>query len=389
MILVGIDVAKDKHDCFIQTLDGKVLYKAFTITNNQEGFDELYSKIQSCNDEQIRVGLEATGHYSYNILGFLLNKELTTFVFNPLQTKKFRESLTLRKTKTDKVDAKTISMLLVNQDDIDAYSLKLFKNEDLKSLTRYRFRKVQEQSKLKLSLSRLVTILFPELESAVSTIHLNSIYSMLLKYPSAKDIAKSTFSKLANLLEVTSKGKFDREKAKEIRNLARKSIGVYIAAKAMELRQTIELIQVLDANIAEIEAQIEAKMQEIDSPITTIKGIGTMTAAVIHAEVGDFERFSSADKILAFAGLSPSTYQSGKFVSQHAKLDKRGSKYLRHTLFEAAKHVSRWSPTFAAYLKKKRSEGKHYYSAVCHVAKKLIRVIFHLQKTGEEFQICA
>ena len=249
--------------------------------------------------------------------------------------------------------------------------------EDLKSLTRYRFRKVQEQSKLKLSLSRLVTILFPELESAVSTIHLNSIYSMLLKYPSAKDIAKSTFSKLANLLEVTSKGKFDREKAKEIRNLARKSVGIYIPAKAMELRQTIELIQVLDANIAEIEAQIETKMQEIDSPITTIKGIGTMTAAVIHAEVGDFER------------LSPSTYQSGKFVSQHAKLDKRGSKYLRHTLFEAAKHVSRWSPTFAAYLKKKRSEGKHYYSAVCHVAKKLIRVIFHLQKTGEEFQICA
>jgi len=190
-------------------------------------------------------------------------------------------------------------------------------------------------------------------------------------------------------LEVTSKGKFDREKAKEIRNLARKSVGVYVSAKAMELRQTIELIQVLDANIAEIESQIESKMQEIDSPITTIKGIGTMTAAVIHAEIGDFERFSSADKILAFAGLSPSTYQSGKFVSQHAKLDKRGSKYLRHTLFEAAKHVARWSPIFNAYLKKKRSEGKHYYSAVCHVAKKLIRVIFHLQKTGEEFQICA
>ena len=180
MILVGIDVAKDKHDCFIQTLEGKVLYKAFTITNNQEGFDELYCKIQSCNDEQIRVGLEATGHYSYNILGFLLNKELTTFVFNPLQTKKFRESLSLRKTKTDKVDAKTISMLLANQSDIDAYSLKLYQNEELKSLTRYHFRKVQERSKLKLSLSRLVTILFPELENTVSTIHLNSIYSINL-----------------------------------------------------------------------------------------------------------------------------------------------------------------------------------------------------------------
>ena len=384
MILVGIDVAKDKHDCFIQTLEGKVLFKAFTISNNQEGFDELYSKIQSCNDEQIRVGLEATGHYSYNILGFLLNKELTTFVFNPLQTKKFRESLSLRKTKTDKVDAKTIAMLLTNQDDINSYSLKLFQNEELKSLTRYRFDKTKQRAKLKQSLARLVNILFPELESAVSTLHLNSIYSMLLKYPSAKDIAKSTFSKLANLLEVSSKGKIDREKAKEIRNLARKSVGVYIAAKAMELRQTIELIQVLDSNIAEIEVQIQELMQ--DSPITSIPGVGFKMAAIIHAEVGDFERFTSPDKILAFAGLSPSTYQSGKFISSNSKMDKRGSRYLRYALFISAQYVSLWCPVFKAYYQKKRAEGKHYFVALSHVAKKLIRVIYHIQKSGELFK---
>ena len=384
MILVGIDVAKDKHDCFIQTLEGKVLFKAFTITNNQEGFDELYSKIQSCNDEQIRVGLEATGHYSYNILGFLLNKELTTFVFNPLQTKKFRQSLSLRKTKTDKVDAKTISMLLANQSDIDAYSLKLYQNEELKSLTRYRFDKAKQRAKLKQSLARLVNILFPELESAVSTLHLNSVYSMLLKYPSAKDIAKSSFSKLANLLEVSSKGKIDREKAKEIRNLARKSVGVYISAKAMELRQTIELIQVLDSNIAEIEVQIQELMQ--DSPITSIPGVGFKMAAIIHAEIGDFERFSSPDKILAFAGFSPSTYQSGKFISSNSKMDKRGSRYLRYALFISAQYVSLWCPVFKAYYQKKRAEGKHYFVALSHVAKKLIRVIYHLQKSGEFFK---
>ena len=76
MILVGIDVAKDKHDCFIQTADGKVLYKAFSFANNYEGFEELYAKISSCNDAEVRVGLESTGHYSYNLLGFLLSKEL-------------------------------------------------------------------------------------------------------------------------------------------------------------------------------------------------------------------------------------------------------------------------------------------------------------------------
>ena len=207
MILVGIDVAKDKHDCFIQTADGKVLYKAFSFANNYEGFEELYAKILSYNDSQIRVGLEATGHYSYNLLGFLLSKELPTFLFNPLQTNLFRKSLSLRKTKTDKVDAKTIALMLATESDENVYSLQAYQNEELKSLTRYRNDKVNQRSKLKQSLSRFVTILFPELESVVSNLHSNSIYAMLIKYPSAKEVAKSQFHSLVNLLESTSRGR--------------------------------------------------------------------------------------------------------------------------------------------------------------------------------------
>ena len=105
MILVGIDVAKNKHECFIQTAEGKVLHKAFSFANNYEGFEEFYAKILNCNDTDVKVGIESTGHYSYNLLGFLLSKELPTFVFNPLQTNQFPKSLSLRKTKTDKVDA--------------------------------------------------------------------------------------------------------------------------------------------------------------------------------------------------------------------------------------------------------------------------------------------
>ena len=205
MILVGIDIAKDKHECFIRTLEGKVLHKPFAVANNIDGFEELYSKILSCNDNEIKVGLEATGHYFYNILGFLLSKNLPTFVLNPLQTNQFRKSLTLRKTKTDKVDAKNIAAILASNLDIMPYTHSAFQNEELKSLTRYRFDKVRQRAKLKQSLSRLVNILFPELESAVSTLHLNCIYAMLSKYSSAKDIAKSRFDTFANLIESTSK----------------------------------------------------------------------------------------------------------------------------------------------------------------------------------------
>ncbi|MBQ9061741.1 MAG: IS110 family transposase, partial [Eubacterium sp.] len=108
-------------------------------------------------------------------------------------------------------------------------------------------------------------------------------------------------------------------------------------------------------------------------------------AAVIVAEVGDFHRFASPDKLLAYAGLSPTTYQSGQLISSHAKMEKRGSRYLRYALFNATMYVCVWDPTFRAYLEKKRTEGKHYNVAVSHAAKKLVRLIYHLETTGETY----
>jgi len=165
MIYVGIDVAKDKHDCFIVNSGGTVLFKVFTIANNLDGFNNLYQKIESVMKDvtKVKVGLEATGHYSYNLLGYLIDKGLTTFVINPLHTNLYRKSLSLRQTKTDKVDARTIASMLMSDVNLKSYSNISYHNEELKSLTRYRFNKVEERSKLKSSVSRLVCILFPEL----------------------------------------------------------------------------------------------------------------------------------------------------------------------------------------------------------------------------------
>ena len=177
MIYVGIDVTKDKHDCFITNSDGKALFPVFTIHNNRDGFDSLLSKVRSISTDvsNIKVGLEATGHYSYNLLGYLMDKGLTPFVINPLHTNLFRKSLSLRKTKTDKVDARTIAMILMSDVNLKSYSDTSYHNEELKLLTRYRFDKVQERSQLKQSVSRLVTILFPELEKLVPSLHMPSV----------------------------------------------------------------------------------------------------------------------------------------------------------------------------------------------------------------------
>lgn len=225
MIYIGIDVAKDKHDCFITNSEGEVLFNAFTIPNNADGFHDLFQKISSLTNDfsNVKVGLEATGHYNYNLLGFLIDKGLPTFVINPLHTNLFRKSLSLRQTKTDKVDAHTIALMMMSGVNLQSYSNTSYHNEELKSLTRYRFDKVQERAKLKTSISRLVNILFPELEKLVPSLHMVSIYALLAEFPSSAQIASCHLTRLTNLLANASKGHYNKEKAIEIRNAAKHS----------------------------------------------------------------------------------------------------------------------------------------------------------------------
>ena len=325
VVSVGIDVSKDKHDCFIISSDGEVLADVFTISNTLDGFHGLLQRIQECTapQDKIRVGLEATGHYSYNLLGFLLDNGLATYVLNPLRTNLYRKSLSLRKTKTDRVDARTIASMLLSDAGLKPYTDTAYHNEELKSLTRYRFDKVKERAKLKSSIARLVCILFPELEKLVQM--------------------------------------------------------------CIRDRHTIRLIRELNREIDEIEEQIQSIMDELHSPITTIPGLGFRMAAMILAEVGDFTRFDSPDKLLAYAGMSPSTYQSGQLKNCYPHMEKRGSRYLRYALYNATKYVCHWDPAFADYLAKKRAEGKHYNIAISHAAKKLIRLIFAMEKSRQPY----
>ena len=233
VVSVGIDVSKDKHDCFILSSEGEVLADVFTIPNTMDGFNLLLQKIRECTTPQgkIKVGLEATGHYSYNLLGFLLDNGLATYVLNP-RTNLYRKSLSLRKTKTDRVDARTIASMLLSDAGLKPYTNTAYHNEELKSLTRYRFDKVKERAKLKSSISRLVCILFPELEKLVPTLHMASVYALLEEFPGAKQIAAVHLTRLKALLETTSKGRYKRDMALEIRDAARISIGSWMPAKS-------------------------------------------------------------------------------------------------------------------------------------------------------------
>ncbi len=318
-------------------------------------------------------------------MGDLLDNSLVTYVLNPLRTNLYRKSLSLRKTKTDRADARTIAAMILSDVGLKPYTDTSYHNEELKSLTGYHFDKVTERTRLKQSVSRLVCILFPELEQLVPTLHMTSVYALLSEFPGARQIADAHLTRLKALLADASKGRYGRDTAGDIRDAARCSIGSSIPAESLELQHTIRLIRELDAEIEEIEAAIQAIMEELHSPITTIPGIGFRMGAMILAEIGNFSRFDSPDKLLAYAGMSPSTYQSGQLKNCYPHMEKRGSRYLRYALYNAAQYVCYWDPAFAAYPAKKRTEGKHYNVALSHAAKKLVRLIFALEKYRQPY----
>lgn len=388
MIYVGIDVAKDKHDCFAINSDGEILIENFSFKNNFDGFNLFLNSISNFNEsfKNIKVGLEATGHYSNNILNFLTSKGFNVYVINPLQTNLYRKGQSLRKTKTDKLDARFIATMLIT-DNLKPYSNLSYHISELKSLVRHRFRLIEERSKFKVSLSRLITIVFPELEKIVWSISQNSILYLLNELPSTKDISSCNLKHFTTLLEKYSKGKYSRDKAIEIRDLAKVSIGTNSPSISFELRQVIQTILFLQFQIDEIDKELKKSLDELNSPIMSIPGISYVTAAFILAEIGDINNFDSPSKLQAFAGLDPSTYQSGKFTATHSTMVKRGSKYLRWALLTATRLVCMRDKTFNDYKNQKLAEGKHYFVALSHTSKKLIRVIFYLLKTNQTYQL--
>jgi transposase len=388
MIYVGIDVAKHKHDCYIISSEGEVLYDVFTIPNSRSGFDALFAAIKDSKerigDKNVKVGLESTGQYSRNLKEYLLSKRLNLVLLNPLNSDSFRKAQSLRRTKTDKTDARLIASMLIAED-YKPYVQSSYHIDELKSLTRSRFRLVKERSKLKISLVRLLDTLFPELQSAVATVHQKSVTALLLAFPSAKHVADVHLTRLTHLLKENSHGRYGRDKAIQIRDLARESIASGNSGESFELQSIIRRTRLLDSEIAIFDKQIKVIMDETCSPIMTIPGISYTLAAIIIAEISNIAIFDNPDKLLAYAGMEPSTYQSGKYTADHARMVKHGSKYLRWALMMAAQLVRCKDPVFGNVYSKKRAEGKHHYVALSHVSKKLVRVIFHLLKTNKTF----
>lgn len=384
MFFVGIDVSSAKHDCCILDSSRKPI-RSFMILNNRKGFSGLSAVLtELAAPEDIKIGLEATGIYGDNLANFLRRKGYNVCTINPLLCKKHQSATTLRKTKNDRSDAKNIA-LIVASEDLQPDQPLSYHIVELKSLSRARFLTVKDRSSLKNKVKRFVTVLFPELLDVFTDLFGASGMALMMRYPSAKALAACNLDTLTELLRTASRGRFGREKAEALRKLAKESIGTFSDSAVFQLRLLLKRIELLNTQIEMYDDEIRRLMDQLDSPILSVPGIGYTLGAMILSEIGDIKRFSSPAKLLAFAGLEPSVYQSGKFNPASGKMVKRGSPFLRWALLQVATYAPAFSITFAAYYDKKRLEGKSPSVAHSHVAKKLVRVIFALLSKNASF----
>lgn len=374
MIYIGFDISKYKHDLFIATEEGK----SFSIENNISGFNQLLKLFKPFNKQDMIIGLEATGHYGDNLKSFLTSHGYSFMEINPFLIKKFSDSKSLRKLKTDKKDAKLISEYMMTVD-YKAYHHQSYHILALKTYTRLRFKLVSLRTSQYNMITKSLDIIFPEFKPflgeqgySVTSLHILSKYSTPNKIKGISD-------KGYELIRKVSMGKFSYVKFTKLKQLASTTIGTSNEAEDYKLKLSINYILNLNKDIKDLEDKIINIMKSHPTYFESIKGLGILSAATILAEFGDISLFDHPNQMTAYAGLDSTINQSGT-IESIGKLVKRGSPYLRSTLINVCMTVMINNPAYYNYYLKKKSEGKHHRVVMTHLAKKLIRVIYHLEK---------
>ena len=383
---VGLDLAKYKHDCFVMDENGEVIQDSFSFNNDVIGFNTLLNVLNALDpNQEKRIGLEATGHYGSAIKIFLEKNDYSFMEINPLLISRFSKATTLRRTKTDKIDAKLIALYLMTVD-YKVYPLKSYHLRNLKSLCRSRDSLVKERSLQLVKLTNVLDLVFPEFKPFFNkSLKSSTALYLLENYRIPSKIAKLTkesYSKMKSKLHKTiSYAKFI-----ELKELAKNTVGSEDSILTFELGLYLDLFKELDSKINEIESLILEEYKTMNSHIHTIPGIGIISAAGIYSEIGEISRFNTADQLVAFSGLDVSRYQSGE-SDVTGKMVKHGSSYLREYLMNVAETSLIHNPSLYEHYLKKRNEGKAHRIALSHIAKKLVRIIFSLEKHNTDFDM--
>ena len=387
MIICEIDIGKNNHEACLIDETGRQLAKTLRFTNTTEGGEKLLNYFVGCNPakETIVVGMEATGHYWLSVYCFLFDQGYQVNVINPIQADAVRQ-LFLHKTKNDAKD----SFLIAETIRIGCFSNTALADEDVLAMRqrgRHRMDLVDNISDQKRKIIGVMDRVFPEYQNFFSDIFGKSSAELLAKAVTPEEILAIPTDELSTILKKASKGRFGDAKAEEIRAAAKSSFDITIATSifTMQLRQLLEMIELLERQLDELDLEIEGYLDRMDTYITTCIGVGKVLGGVILGEIGDISRFSEPKKLVAFVGVDTSVHQSGEFVGTQNKISKRGSPHLRRAIWLAANIAAFHDPMLSAFYQKKRSEGKHHSSAIGVAARKLTLIIYAVLRDNKPY----
>ncbi len=388
MILVGIDIGKLSHMfCVMDSSTGEFLVNPISFKNNKQGFDSFMDSINSFSKKDVLIGMEDTGHYHFNLLKFLLDSGYAVALINPITTDMTRK-MQLGATKDDDLDARLICDVLASNQRRKGYRISKIDSFDLyeqKRLTRERHDLKEQLNVYTNKLQKCIDIVFPEFNSLFRSKY-GSVYMNVLKtFGSADSIAHADIRNIRKCFEANRKGRRISLTPEELKEAARNSIGFPSKAEVIELRHLIDIIELINVQISEVDKKIEEFSVQNNSPILTIPGISHFSGTSILAELGDLRNYSKASQVIKFAGVSPSKYKSSQYEAQHTAITKKGSRYLRKTLYQVILPVIRYNPVFNAFYRHKLSQGKGHRCAQGHCVRKLLRIIYHLVTTDQSF----
>ncbi len=375
MFYLGIDVAKRKHTAMILDEQGQVIRRAFSFTNDRSGFGQLLAGIRAL-PESVTIGLEATGHYWLALYDHLTRRDYTVLVLNPLQIAAYRRT-GIRKRKTDRHDAYWIADFVRiggGQPCHVAQHIIL----QIRELARFRFRLVQQIGDCKRKAISVLDRVFPEYETLFSNMFIRTSRRLLQEAVTGEEFAAFPLDELHSLLSSSSRGRFGLSKAQQILDTAAQSVGVSFLADAarLELHCLLNQIEFLEGQVADVDAALDTLLQQTEQHLTTIPGISSTLAAALLGEIGDISRFPSLEKLVAYAGIDPTVYQTGQFEAQEAHMSKRGSPYLRHALWLAASVARQHDPQLKAYYERRRAEGKAHGVIMGAICRKLLARVY-------------
>ena len=388
MIYAGIDIAKNEHVIGATDERGKDAAKPMAFANSTAGFDKCAAYLDGLAESKadLLVGMEATGHYWLPLFCRLQDEGYAVVVINPIRTDAMRRFKGSSRVKTDMIDCVLVAETL-RCGDFEPSRLGDEAMVELRQLTRLHQELKESVADLKRQAIVALDQVFPEYDSIFSNTFGESSKAFLRRCPTPEECLAVRADSIAKTLERASHGKLGREKADEIKGVARSSCGISVATSAFsfQIKLLIDQIDFIEGQIAEVEARIREGIEAVEPLILTIPGIGHVLGAQIVSEIGDVRRFHSAAAIVKYAGINPSISQSGKFSSDENHITKQGSPYLRRALYLAAMAQLKLKTPFYDYYAKKRADGKSHREALIAVSRKLVHVIYAVLSKQEPY----